>query len=42
MFVRMVALGRVSLLISMPMKAKGAQEARAHGIPQIAIRTVAK
>lgn len=32
----------MSLLISMPIKAKGAQEARAHGIPHTDMRTVAK
>lgn len=31
-----------SLLISMPMKANGAHELIAHGIPQMATRTVAK
>lgn len=42
MFVRTVGLGPVSLLISMPINAKGAQEARAHGIPHIDIRIVTK
>ena len=31
-----------SLLISMPMKAKGAHELMAHGMPQMATRAVAK